>query len=177
MKLTVTLICLLFITNCFSQKDFKVPRLQKTALGKSGCFAYMPKGDLTCQLTYSIDSSEVYNCDISEGDFVYSVIVVKLKDTRLSTEEDKNDMLIDYLDFLQTNFSITESAGYGLGHTLNNYPEAVGILDYWKDSENNQWSVKGWADSSTIGIMMLQGPTDYPSFNVQQLFLDGFRFN
>jgi hypothetical protein len=95
---------------------------------------------------------------------------------KLSTYKEKEDVLIGYLDYLQTTFGIVNAAGYGKGHLLASSPNATGILDYWEDGEGNKWAVKAWADENKLGVMMLYGPKEYPYFNVQQMFLDGFRF-
>jgi len=177
MKRSLVILFLALTSISYAQEEFTVPRFQKTAIGTSGCFAYMPPGDLQVEIEYSPDSSQVYSGEIAVGDYSYAVIVVKLNGIVLETEEEKNDMLVSYLDFLQSSFSISESAGYGKGHTLEKFPEAVGMIDYWLDADGDVWEIMGWADSNTLGIMMIYGPTDYPNFNAQQLYLDGFRFN
>ncbi len=176
MKQLLAFLFISFTTVMYAQEEFKVPRFQKTAIGNSGCFAYMPPGEIAFEIEYSPDSSMVYSGEISEGEYGYAVIVVKMNGTILETEEEKNDMLVSYLDFLQSSFSITDAAGYGMGHTLEKFPDAVGILDYWVDADGDVWEIKGWADSNTLGIMMIYGPTDYPNFSAQQVYLDGFRF-
>lgn len=177
MKQSLVILFLAVVTCSYAQ-DFTAPRFTKTAIGESGCYAYMPPGEIEFSLEYSPDSSKVYSGEIYVDGYSYAVIAVKFNEaTVLETAEEKNDMLVSYLDFLKESFSITESAGYGMGHTLEKFPDAVGAIDYWLDVDGDVWEIKGWADSNTLGIMMIYGPTDYPNFNAQQLYLDGFRFN
>jgi len=176
--LTTFLFSLLLGGTLLAQDGFTAPRFVKTAISTSGCYAYLPKDvELGFDIEYSPDSARVYTGDFYSGDFHYAVIVVKLNGVELETAEDKEGMLISYLDYLQESFSIIESAGYGLGHTMESNPDAIGIIDYWVDEEEDQWSVKGWADGNTLGILFIYGATDYPSINASQLYLDGFRFN
>ena len=177
MKILRTAFLLFFFTQAFGQEDYKVPRLRKVAIGNSGTYAYMPSENIEVDLSYSEDSSEVYTTEYDDGNYHFSIIVVKLKSTLLESPEDKTNLLESYLDFLQTQFEVTSAAGYGEGHTMESEPDAIGVLDYWVDKDDDHWEVKGWANSNTLGIMMIYGANDYPIFNVQQMYLDGFRFH
>lgn len=165
--------------NLFSQTTFVPPRFNKTAIRNSGCFAYLPKGitETKFDLTYSPDSSVVYSAEIESGGFKYGVILVKLNSTsESSSKEEKEHLLISYLDFLKVNFEVQKSAGYGKGHTLSSEPEALGVIDYWEDKDGFKWAVKGWASNDKIAVMLVSGKQDYPDVNVLNLFLDGIRF-
>ena len=176
--LTIFLFSILLGGILLAQDDFTAPRFEKTAISTSGCFAYLPNdADLEFDIEYSPDSARVYTGDFYSGDFHYAVIVVKLNGVELETAEDKEGMLISYLDYLQESFSIIESAGYGVGHTMESNSDAIGIIDFWVDEEEDQWSVKGWADGNTMGILFIYGATEYPNYSVSQLYLNGFRFN
>ncbi len=87
------------------------------------------------------------------------------------------DLLIGYMAYLHEQFGITEAVGVGKGHTLESAPGARGVIDYWKDADGVQYAVKGWVNQQALGILMVYGLTEYPHFNLQQLYLDGFRFN
>lgn len=156
--------------------EFKIPRFTKTAISTSGCFAYLPVSDAIFDVSYSPDSSIVYTGDFPVDDYHYALIVVKLKDTYLAGKEEKENMLISYLDFLKESFSIEGAAGYGMGRMLESNPDAIGILDYWEDTDKDQWVVEGWADGSTIAVMMIYGPGEFPNTNVANIYLEGFRF-
>lgn len=177
MKFVIILLAFITLSTSFAQEEYKAPRLQKTPIGTSGCYAYMPQGDITFDVSYSEDSSEVYTGEITEGDFHYGIIVVKLRETVLETSDDKTALLESYLDYLKTSFNVTDAVGYGEGHTMESNTDAIGVIDYWIDAEKDTWQIKGWADSGTIAVLMIYGPREYPNFNVQQLYLDGFRFN
>jgi hypothetical protein len=85
-------------------------------------------------------------------------------------------MITSYLDFLQGQFGITGAAGYGKGHTMETAPNAIGVIDYWEDAEGLQYAVKSWCDGDFLSVMILYGAGEYPIFNAQEMFLNGFRF-
>lgn len=173
---TVTLLFLSIVGFAQETEEFHAPRYTKQAISESGVFLYLPKSeDMGLEKSFSDDSSEVYTLDIEEGGYHYAAIVVKLNGTTLETYEERESLLIDYMDFLMSTFNITEVAGYGKGHTLESEPDAVGVIDYWFDGED-EWAVKGWATKTHIVILMLYGSDEYPSITSQELFLNGVRF-
>ncbi len=177
--LIFSLLLMLFCGFSQAQDDeFNVPRFVKQPIENTGCYAYFPSdAEMTFDLSYSPDSSKVYTGDFLSGDFHYSIILVQLKDLVMENTEDKENMLVAYLDYLRESFSIVGSAGYGKGHTMESNPSAAGMIDYWQDDEGDLWMVKAWADGSTIAVMLIYGTIEYPSYSAAQLFLDGFRFN
>lgn len=177
--LAISLILSLFSGFSHAQDDdFTPPRFVKQPIENSGCYAYFPEDvEMVFDVSYSPDSAKMYTGDFLSGNFHYSIIVVKLNDLTMEDAAEKEEMLVSYLDYLQESFSIVGAAGYGKGHTLESNPAAVGMIDYWEDEEGDQWSVKAWADESTMAVMFIYGPTEYPSYTAGQLFLNGFRFN
>ncbi len=172
----VTFLFLSLIGVAQETEEFHAPRYSKQVIGESGVSLYLPQSeDIGLEKSFSDDSSEVYTLEVEEGGFHYAGIVVKLNGTTLETYEDRESMLINYMDYLQSAFSITEVAGYGKGHTLESAPEAVGVIDYWYDGED-EWAVKGWATKTHLVILMLYGANEYPSITSQSLFLNGARF-
>jgi hypothetical protein len=149
-----------------------VPRFSKHDLG-AGMKAYFPSKP-EVEHTISEDSSHVYTSEVPWKEFFFSTIAVKFSQSL--TNEDLEPLAESYLDFLKGQFGVTESAGYGRGHTLESSPKAKGIIDYWEDGEKNQYTVKAWIDPNYMGVMILYGPKEFPNVNVAQLFLNGFRF-
>ncbi len=176
-KFSVFVIVAVYSTMAWAQNVSKVPRLSKTAISNSGCYAYLPKGssEITFETTYSPDSAKVFTGEVVDGNHHFAIIVVKLTQ-KLTSLEEKENLLTNYLDHLRTSFEVVQSAGYGKGHHLESAPSAIGMIDYWDDKEHNKWAIKGWADNNIIAVLMLYGPVEYPIFNIQQMFLDGFRF-
>lgn len=171
---------LFFFTSALFAQDSEepVPRFHKVAIGTSGTFAYVPNDEeFSVDLSYSPDSSRVYNGEVLSGNYRFAIIVVKFNGMELVDQQEREDMLVSYMDYLQETFSIVSSAGYGKGHTLDQYPEATGVIDYWEDEDGDEWAVKGWADAHTLAVLMLYGTGTYPHYNVQDMFLNGFRFD
>lgn len=171
------IICFIAFQFTAQTTETKVPHLVKRTIENTTCTAYFPDDeDPNFELSYSPDSSKVYTGEVYSGDHHFSVILIELNGIELQNEEEKENILINYLDYLQGTFSIVSAAGYGKGHKMESDPDAVGIIDYWEDVDGEPWAVKAWANKNTLAVMMLYGPNEYPLFNVQQLFLDGFRF-
>jgi hypothetical protein len=153
-----------------------VPRFAKYDIAETGCKVYLPSDPDEFELTLSEDKSQVYTGEVTHEEFNFAVILVKFSEPIGDDADIKNDMITSYLDFLQTQFGVTGSAGYGLGHTLESAPNAVGVIDYWEDSDGLQYAVKSWCDGDYLAVMILYGAEEYPIFNVQEMFLNGFRF-
>ena len=150
--------------------------LKKYDIGTTGCKLYMLCDPGKFDLSYSQDSSKVYTAECKANDALnYGVICVELKEA-LPANGESEDMLISYMDYLKTGFNISSSAGYGKGHTMKNYEEAIGVMDYWKDKDNNEWKVKGWTDGKFISVLYVYSNGKLDETPKVNLFLDGFRF-
>jgi hypothetical protein len=154
------------------------PRFVKTPIGDSGCSLYLPGKPDPVDVSFSPDSSVVYTIETLDSTsgkyFHFGTILVNLNGMELAGMEE--DMLESYMDYLQQAFEIVESAGYGRGHTLSTHPTAKGVIDYWEDATGDQWAVKGWAAESTLFVMFVYGPENYPNYNVVDMFFNGARF-
>lgn len=154
------------------------PRLVRTAIGGSGCSAYLPQGMPPFDHSLSEDSSDMYVSETMVGAHTFSCIAVKFAVplTGRSTEE-LEGLAIGYIDFLASTLDVTEKAGVGRGHRMDAAPDAVGVLDYWRDAEGLDYVVKAWVDPDAMGVLIIIGPGEYPHPGLQQMYLDGFRFN
>lgn len=177
--LTCFLLTAVFVAG-FSQEtptSSKVPRLNKTGIGQSGCAAYLPAEMPEFTLAKSEDGSDVYTSEAIVDSFAFGCITVRFAETFANASaEELEELLISYLEFLKSLFEITGATGYGKGHTQESAPDARGVIDYWKDGAGRQYVVKGWINPQCIGILYIGGAGEYPHFNLQQMYLDGFRF-
>jgi hypothetical protein len=165
-------------TQLFGQSSKpEVPRFERVAIAETGAAVYLPKGEAEFEMSLSEDGSEVYTGEIQHGDYYFSVVAVRfVPEMAEMTPDDMEGLLLNYMEFLHSQIAPGESAGVGTGHTKEKVPNARGAIDYWLDAEGDRFAVKGWIDHRMIGVMILYGPDEYPIFNVQQMFLDGFRF-
>lgn len=166
MKKIILPLLLLISCTTFSQN------LKKYPVSKSGC-SYYNYCDAKFDASKSQDSSDIYTGECAVSDVTYGIICVKLLNT-VADLQMAEDLLIAYMDFLKQSFEITSTAGYGKGHRLNNNESTRGIIDYWKDKENNNWKVKGWTDGKHIGVLYAYTNKTLPEQKVN-VFLDGFR--
>ncbi len=67
------------------QSEYKAPRLTKTTISNTGCFAYLPdnKIEKKYDLSYSPDSSKVYTGDFEDGEYHFAIILVKMNEPSL----------------------------------------------------------------------------------------------
>jgi len=166
MKKTILPFLLLISSTVFSQS------LKKYPVSKSGC-SYYNYCDAKFDISKSTDSSDIYTGECVAADVTYGIICVKLLNP-VADLQMAEDLLIAYMDFLKQNFEITSAAGYGKGHRLNSNENTRGIIDYWKDKDNNNWKVKGWTDGKYIGVLYAYNLKTLPEQKVN-VFLDGLR--
>jgi len=174
-KFVLTLVFSLFTV--FNQAQESFPRFVKQAISTSGCQAYFPGTVDDFEMSYSQDGAEVYTGEIETNGYNFATITVKFAEPIPDQNAVVWDGLVDsYLTYLQQQFSIIESAGIGKGHTLESHPIAKGYLDYWADVDGIQYVIKAWMDENYLGILMVYSETNDLDFNLQQVFLNGFRF-
>ena len=166
MKVWIALIFSVITLASYSQS------LKKYAIGKSGCSAYMycsPKFDFD----YSQDSSEVYTGECINAEVTYGIICIKLLQP-IDDMDDAEEMMISYLDFLKADFHVKSAVGYGKMHTLNKNENTRGAVDYWKDTEEQNWKVKAWTDGKFIGVLYAFSKKELPEPKIN-VFLDSFK--
>lgn len=171
----IALSCVLMFTALSFLAQDEVPSFTRIPVGTTGCELYSPGGSMDFELSYSEDSSEVWVGSAAAVSHQYEVICIKFKEILGEDKREYEMMLTSYMDYLQSQFQITSTAGYGFGHELESHPEAEGVIDFWVDSENNQWRVKGWADAHYMAILFIWGSTEVNE-GIAQTFLNGFRF-
>lgn len=169
---------LLFCSLSLMAQDVPVPRFAKYQINETKRFAYFPDDPGEFEVVKSKDGSEVYWGEVAFGDYYFLVILVEFAEIFAEDTEDEEmeNLLVSYLDYLQLQFQITSAAGLGKGHRMDSNPHAIGVIDYWEDADAIVYAVKGWIDKDAIAVMILYGPEEFPHFNAQQLFLNGFRF-
>ncbi len=173
----LTALILPILLSAQSEETLKVPRLSKMDIGQSGCSGYFPEGMPKFVLEKSEDGADVYTSELEVDGYLFGCITVQFTEPFSdSSPEELEELLIGYLDYLEEAFDIYDSVGVGRGHTLESCPSARGVIDYWDDLDENHFAVKGWVNQKYIGVMFIAGEAEYPHFNLQQMYLDGFRF-
>ncbi|MEO5945497.1 MAG: hypothetical protein ABIP79_01685 [Chitinophagaceae bacterium] len=161
----------LLILILFTAVSSQAQTLKKYSISNSGCFFYN-YCESKFKVDYSSDSSKVYTGECTVGNVTYGTICVLLLNP-VSDLVAAEDLLIAYVDYLKSSFSIQKSAGYGKGHRLNSNENTRGILDYWEDAEKDKWKIKAWTDGKYIGFMYAYSSKDLPEAKVNA-FLNGF---
>lgn len=164
----------LFLSLLFFGLDSGAQSIKKIPIGKSGCSMYSYCSIPAFSESKSPDSSIIYMGECNQDGIMYGTICVKLSEAipELPVAE---QVLQSYLDYLQTSFRIVKATGYGKGHRLNGSESTRGMIDYWKDDQQQDWKVKGWTNGYYLAVMYAYGKKDIPD-NKVNVFLDGFRF-
>lgn len=169
MKTLLLCACLCLLQQAGAQQIKKYP------IAQTGCSAYFFCDPGNYQVSYSPDSSAIYQSECIVGDSIaYGLVCVVLTE-RVADMTAAEKLLIQYMDYLKTAYKIKSSVGYGSGHRLQNNEQTRGVIDYWEDQNQNNWKVKGWTNGRIIAVLHAYSPKSLPDSRVN-LFLDGFRF-
>ena len=172
MKNSLIFLLLLSVTPSIAQE---IPRFKKFPILETGAQAYFPS-EPTWEVSISTDSSKIYVAEVIHDNHNYGVIFVDLKESLGEDSTAWEDMITNYLGFLNTEvFKFNEVTPVAFGHVLESYPIAVGGIEYGKDDNLSEFKVKAWADSRHIAVMYVGNVRDM-NLNFQELFLNGFRF-
>jgi hypothetical protein len=147
--------------------------IKKYPVNKSGCFVYMFCDPVKFDEDYSQDSSKVYTATCTKDEIHYGVICAKLLKP-VDDLDEAQELAAAYLDYLKVDFEIKSAVGYGKGNHLNSNENTRGIVDYWKDKENNNWKVKAWTDGKFIAVLYTYTKTEVP--DKADVFLNSLRF-
>jgi hypothetical protein len=166
------LLLVFFITGIIQVLDAQT--LKKYPIDKSGCSAYFFCNPGKFELSFSPDSSRVYTGECIADSLTYDIICVKMKE-QIKDIDGAESMLVQYLDFIKSSFQVTGSTGYGKGHRLKGNENTRGIVDYWKDKDNNNMKVKAWTNGGYIAVLIVIAAKEIPEAKAN-VFLDGFAF-
>ena len=84
--------------------------------------------------------------------------------------------MISYVDFLNEHFlKFIKKTDYGKGHTLENQPDVIGILEYGETEDGTTYTVKAWTNKSMI-VVMYVGSKKEVNVNFQEIYFKGIRF-
>lgn len=175
MKLAALFLLVLLPAAVLHGQKPPVPRFTKHLIGSSTSSAYFPAENPIFEETMSEDLSVIITTETIIGEHSFSLIHVDLKEM-VTDSIDRENLLVSYLDYLQQNYAIADAAGYGKGHTLEKYPQAQGIIDFWRDLDNNEYSVKGWITEDHITVFLVYGKEEYPYPTAKEMYFNGIRY-
>lgn len=174
MQSTRTILSILVLSLIAQMGLAQVPRFAKYPVAETGAFAYMPK-EVVFEPSESEDGSIVYTAETEFAGIKYMAVVVKLNENLGEEPVVWEDLLISYMDFLREVIQIESWADPGKGHTLDSHPKAVGVINYGGNADGTEYAFKGWADDAMLAVLIVEYK-DEMNYNVQQMFLNGFRF-
>lgn len=152
----------------------QVPRFAKYDVAETGAKVYMPT-EVTFERTESEDGSDVYTAESEFAEVKYYAIVVKFSENMGDDPEVWENVLVSYMDFLREALEIEEWMDPGMGHTLDSHPKARGAINYGGNADGTQFAFKGWTDDEMLAVLIVEYKGEM-NYNIQQMFLNGFRF-
>ncbi|MBK6621705.1 MAG: hypothetical protein IPJ00_17755 [Saprospirales bacterium] len=175
MKTLLPFFLLLSVFTPLQAQDF--PKLSRYEIGESGFEAYLPCSPAdVVDSSVSDDGSPVWTAEVEGGDLLFGIICVKFAEPLGFDAELNTQLLESYLDYLKEAFEVSESVGYGYGHVLELSENALGMLDYWLDSDGYEWKIKGWVSNSYLTVLYVGGGEGELNEEASNMFLDGIRF-
>jgi len=165
---------LAIILFCLPMSKSHAQTLKKYPIDKSGCAVYMYCDPGKFEFSLSPDSAKVWAGECIVDSVYYDVICVKMKQ-KIKEIGDAESVLVEYMEYLKSSFQVVSSSGYGKGNRLKGKENTRGIVDYWKDKDDNNMKVKGWTDGKfiAVNIVISRKEIKEPKANA---FLDGIVF-
>ncbi len=176
MRNIISILLVLLIYTANAQEDVK-SLFKKYPVESTGCMVYMPAppGEWTAEK--SDDGSDVYTATVESEGMVFDAIVVQFKEPFADVSaEEREEILVSYLDFLQDAIGITMADGYEKGLSMSGFPTASGVADYWEFDDGTQGKVTGWINETHLAVLMVSAADDPTDKAATDTFLDGFRF-
>lgn len=126
--------------------------------------------------SFSEDSSDVYTMEISSDTALLGAIVVRFKEDIGTDSTVLTGLLWSYMQYLnQSSFKFKNVVPPGYGHKMETNPKAHGIIEYATNEEGTEYGLKGWIDGKFLAILYIGHNRPF-NFNLEQLYLNGFRF-
>lgn len=136
--------------------------LKRYAIGRSGCSASFYCNPGKFEESTSPDSSVIYSGECTLAGATYELICVKLVQAAPSLDMAEG-VLEQYLDFLKGSYEVTGAAGYAKGLKLPKKENTRGMMDTWRDKDNNYLKVKGWTNGKYIAVLMIVSAKEVPA--------------
>lgn len=175
MKHTLLGIAALFLTISAQGQTRYMPPPPLNSYDIGGGFkAQFPAEPADRGFNYTQDSSEIYTANVKYGNYHFDVVAIKT--SQAIQDDEKQDALVGYMDFLKTLYKVDGTTGFEAKQTLPTHPSAKGTIDYWKDKDGNNLVTMGWVDTDYIAVLILWGPGYYPYTDTENNFLKGIRF-
>lgn len=161
---------ILFTCGCFAFAGFLTAQSLVPYEVPDSPFKIYTFGTPETEISYSEDSSRVWTTESNYDSSTYSFIGVELSEP-IESETEQLELLQAYMDFLVATFEITNTAGYGLGHTLEREPGFQGVRDFWIDAAGVEYSVMGWVNNRYVVVFLVSKSGELPDYERSEIFL------
>lgn len=171
------LLALLLLLVLAPVADAEAPwRPTRQAIADTGAAFYAFGTPPAFDVQPSPDGSRVHQSQWVHNGIPFGLILVQLAEDP-GTPEQQETLLGAYLDHVAGQaLGLKPGLDPGLGHRLDSTPQARGILLYGDDAQGRTTALKGWIAGRMLAVLHVGDIEALPSYNIVQLYLDGFRF-
>lgn len=124
--------------------------------------------------SYDEAGNEVFTGQSLEGRATYGFVTCRLArplSDRLLAEQ----RLFLFMESLHPHYGIECTTGLDHGFDHPRYADAVGMSEYWQDSDGKDWKVVGWTDGTLLAVLYVRN-ISITDFRRQDAFFESFRF-
>lgn len=146
-------------------------RFKNYFIGDTGCSALLFTGN-DFQQTRTITGDQLYFNECSEKDVDFGIICIRLQEEY--TLDEASSMLKNYMDKLKDPFFVLHETGVQADTDWNSIYTRT-LVDYWQDTENKDWKVKGYTNGHFLAVLYVKNISQV-EVRKQDLFLDSFHF-
>ncbi len=172
------IILCLILSIAFFSNFAQCTRFAKYPIGDSETFAYFVGKPDSVEVSKMENGNIVYSTSNVCNNTTFGILVIKFANPISADKKTQQELLINYMNVTKELCNITKSTGVGLGHTHPKNAEAQGIIDFCSDAKDNNFNLKAWINTRYAAILYISfSPQNELNFNIQQLFLNGFRFS
>ena len=164
---------LFFLATSFAIRKLSAPRkFRNCFIGDTGCSALLFAGDDAIDSTRTRTGDELYFHEYKEKKLTYGLICIRLKNP--CEMDSARQLLSVYINKLRRPFHINHQVGLHKEEDWNQL-NSVTLTDYWQDSQNRDWKVKGYTNGRYMAVLYVKNIAR-GDVHKQDLFLDSFHF-
>jgi hypothetical protein len=145
---------------------------KKYQIGDTGCTALLFSDHPKFVRSITSSGDYLYTYDFQDSQATYGVICIQMQqELRL---EEAQKVLHSYINKLRGPFFILHQTGIEPATDWNSM-ETISMTNYWQDTEQRDWKVKGYTNGKVMAVLYV---TDIAKIDVkkQECFLDSFFF-
>ncbi|GAB4091947.1 hypothetical protein [Flaviaesturariibacter terrae] len=124
--------------------------------------------------SYDEEGNEIFTGQSLDRKVMYGFVTCRLANP-LSDRMLAEQRLFLFMEQLHPHYNIDCTAGLDHGIEHPDFPEVVGMSEYWQDADGKDWKVVGWTDGTLMAVLYIRN-ISITDFRRQDAFFESFRF-